>query len=135
MSTTTTKQLADGQCYKTALLALADQPLMNQFKRLGSFTQPILIHGYPRLTSGPLVGSKYGHAWIECGPWAMDVGCHEGADVKVVSKDLYYAVGQIDPEECYEYSLDVARHFAARWEHAGPWQPPPDDAIFSHDVL
>ena len=128
-ATTQLKQPASGECYKKALLALDDQPLLNQFKRLGAFAQPILVHGYPRLSAGPLKGSKYGHAWLECGAFVLNV--RDDLDALFVPKLVYYAAGQIDPEECRQYAPLVARELAADCGHAGPWEEPPDDAMFS----
>lgn len=111
-----------GQCYQATydlLLELEDDA--------------VLIHGYPRCTGDDHRGKKMGHAWIEVErlgqTWCID---HSRPD-SLIHVRMYYAAGQIDPDECKRYTRRMAISLARRSGRAGPWGKQPKDSHFAED--
>jgi len=48
---------------------------------------------------------------------------HETGDGPI-PKILFYALGRIDPEECYRYTYAEARQKCVEFGHFGPWDGP-----------
>jgi hypothetical protein len=79
-----------------------------------------LVHGRPTLKVPPFI--KYGHAWVEIdGVTVFDTEHH-----KEVPKELYYAVGNIDSEDCLVYTYSEMAAHMRKHEHWGPWELPED---------
>lgn len=78
-----------------------------------------LVHGRPRLTVSPFI--KYGHAWLEDGDLVYD------PSGRVIPRDLYYAVGEIDPAECVRYSYTDFVTKMVVHKTWGPWDISEDE--------
>jgi transposase len=85
-----------------------------------------VIHGVPLGTGGEAEGIRYPHAWVE---FTQNIG---GIDIEfiadfsngnevVVPKELYYKIGNIDPEFNRAYSIDEIEEKIEENGHAGPW--------------
>lgn len=79
----------------------------------------VIVHGRPRLTVEPYI--RYGHAWTE-----EDGELVYDPNGKVLPKDLYYAVGQIDPNECARYTYKQYVKKLVQEGHWGSWDIPED---------
>lgn len=98
---------ATGTCYKDA----AD------FVLAQDCGEALLVHGRPTLQVPPY--EPFGHAWVEVGDKVIDPATgFEGPRV------IYYALGNIDPEENIYYTVDETRTFMLSHEHWGPWEGP-----------
>lgn len=75
----------------------------------------VLVHGRPRLTCPPY--TRYGHAWVEVGDIVYDVETNVS-----VPKEIYYAVGNIDPGSCTTYTFVMVQWFLSEYGHYGPWE-------------
>jgi hypothetical protein len=105
-----------GNCYEVAGKLFMDLVigLSRPFpKELGA---AVLVHGRPTLRRPPF--RKYGHAWLEIG----DALCYDSERKLAVPKALFYAVGNIDPDECYRYDEKTFRKFVLEFGHWGPWE-------------
>lgn len=105
---------SEGDCYEAAgwLVCFEHPP------PIGS----VLVHGRPTLQRPPF--KPYGHAWIEVpGPAGITLvrEVANGRDI-LIPATLYYAIGQIDPSECYRYTRAEARRLCVAHEHWGPWE-------------
>ena len=101
-----------GDCYSACAKFIIDKFLLER----GDVGDLVLVHGRPTLTRPPHV--KYGHAWIEMmGAVAYDVE----RDVAVPIA-LFYAAGEIDPEECFYYTAEDVRKMLLEYGHYGPWE-------------
>ena len=85
-----------------------------------------VVHGVPLGTGGEAEGIRYPHAWVE---FTQNIG---GIDIEfiadfsngnevVVPKELYYKIGNIDPEFNRAYSIDEIEEKIEENGHAGPW--------------
>ena len=123
--------MTDGDCYAAAAEYLV---LRSAFRHPVGVECPagaVLVHGRPTLTRPPF--AAYGHAWVEI-PQTFAVGgveveTHTVVDVangdhRELPRAVYYAVGQIDPAECYRYTRDEAVAMLATFAHYGPWDGP-----------
>jgi hypothetical protein len=98
-----------GQCYELAGKYVLD-----------TNREATLVHGRPTLQRPPY--EKYGHAWIEEDDEVYDP-C---ADVRM-SRQVYYAIGNIDEDETREYSHEDLVDKINEFGHWGPWEGP--DAV------
>lgn len=119
-----------GKCYEKSLQVLIT----------GTFDTPdapcVLCHGYPRLTKGSgehPAGTLYGHAWLE-GQRGDVTLCIDTTTMTHCPKDLYYAVGRIDPELVRRYTKEEAWGEAKKHRHNGPWHSIPHGAAFAGSV-
>jgi hypothetical protein len=106
-----------GRCYEEAY-------------RLAQELGADLVHGFPRLTGGPFVGRLFGHAWTELNGRVMVILDNSPA---IVSRESYYAMGQIDEALCLRYSTEEARAAVVEHKHFGPWVIPeglPEEPLF-----
>jgi len=101
-----------GECFYSAGIYLMDKCLFNMEQR----KTMRLVHGNPTLKKPPFI--KYGHAWIELNEDTVFDTEHR----REVPKDLYYAVGNIDPEECFVYTYEEMAKQVKEHEHWGPWE-------------
>ena len=109
--------MREGNCYPTAariILAYAYSEDAQEIR---------LVHGTVTGQSGTaLAGVRFGHAWVEelvDGVWwAIDKS--NGNDVRIPA-GLYYAIGQIRPNEVVRYEPDEAIEMLATHKHYGPW--------------
>jgi ADP-ribose pyrophosphatase YjhB (NUDIX family) len=85
-----------------------------------------VVHGVPLGTGGEAEGLRYPHAWVE---FTQNIG---GIDIEfiadfsngnevVIPKELYYKVGNIDPEFNRAYSINEIEEKIEENGHAGPW--------------
>lgn len=83
-----------------------------------------LCHGAVTLTGGPNAGVRAGHAWLEyvvCGiTFVIDVA---GGKEGTYPAELYYRVGQVNPEEIIRYDKVELVEEILTHEHWGPWHP------------
>jgi len=77
---------------------------------------PLLVHGIVR-NSGD--GKPMGHCWIEHGD---EVICRANGNDLVLPKDLYYALGNINDENCFKYNHKEVLEWTGYTEHWGPWE-------------
>jgi len=77
-----------------------------------------LVHGMVN-GQGSLKGIRFGHAWVEVGSNVLD---HSNGKKKSMSKNVYYALGKINPGECKYYEYKDAAKFMVDKGHWGPWE-------------
>lgn len=77
----------------------------------------VLCHGYPT-GQGPIAGVKHFHAWVEDGDIVIDRS--NGKDI-TFPRDLYYAIGHINPDEVVRWTRDAAIDLILGTMHYGPW--------------
>lgn len=77
-----------------------------------------LVHGYVS-GQGQLHGYRFAHGWCE-----DDTMVYDNANGKAhrIPKPVYYAIGNIDPEECKYYDYKEANEIGYAEGHAGPWE-------------
>lgn len=127
----------DGDCYEAAASFLVLPAHMRHPFGTECPEGAYLVHGRPTLTRPPF--KPYGHAWVETRETVevvLPTGEryeHEVVTVYDVANRktilgmpgaLYYAVGKIDPAECYRYDLADARAMLLAFGHYGPWEGP-----------
>lgn len=97
-----------------------------------------LVHGYPTLQRPPF--ARFGHAWVETVEATFPVGdgttyevrvCHDPSTGAVLPRELYYAIGRIDPALCSYYDHAQAMERALATAEWGAWNTPPPDAAFA----
>lgn len=102
-----------GNCYKNAAEALV-------FDLSRQYSDWNLVHGRPTLQVPPYV--EYGHAWLES-PDGEEVHDPSAGDGGVtVPAMIYYAVGNVNPEDSFKYSKEDARRMMVEYGHYGPWE-------------
>lgn len=78
-----------------------------------------LVHGYVS-GQGSIKGYRFAHGWCEDGDEVIDVS--NGGNRKL-PKDLYYAIGNIYPNQCKYYSYKtVMENMAPKFGFKGPWE-------------
>lgn len=87
-------------------------------KPVGISDDAKLVHGMVA-GQGQLDGVRFGHCWVEDGDTVYD---HSNGRKLDIPKPVYYAIGQIDPEECYYYTKQEAVKFMVDTGHYGPWE-------------
>ena len=94
------------------------------------FSDPgvVLVHGYPTLRRSPW--KKFGHAWIEVEleGQVLVKDMSNGKDIEM-PRELYYSVGNINPDECRRYTLADLRRYVTETKHWGPWEEKLDGAL------
>lgn len=99
-----------GDCYIVA----ANAVLLDPTREL------VLVHGRPRLQCPPY--QHYGHAWVET-PDGTVIDRSSDRHVEM-SAFVYYALGNIDPDECFRYEFMDTVEKVLEFEHYGPWEGP-----------
>lgn len=114
----------DGDCFMAALVY--GQSLSSEERAAHR-----VCHGEP-LGQGPIEGVRHAHAWVE----RLDrlkfpdldrtveiVTCIDKSNGKDVAfpAELYYKVGDIDPDEVQRYTVPEASALAFEHGHWGPW--------------
>tara|TARA_Y100000310_G_C20266019_1_gene615818 strand:+ start:264 stop:635 length:372 start_codon:yes stop_codon:yes gene_type:complete len=102
---------AGGDCYQLAADWVINQSLFTDSREW------VLVHGRPLLQRAPFC--EYGHAWAERGYEVYDPQAgYRGA------KQIYYAIGKIDPDHCIVYSFKELQTMLTTYQHYGPWEGP-----------
>jgi len=112
-----------GNCYEDSLMILIEKKYDTEDETC------VLCHGYPRLTRADdefEPGTKYGHAWLERGEYAIDV-----LTESIIPKVLFYAFGCIDEAGVTRYLKTEALAEILDKSHYGPWAVEPADACFA----
>jgi len=99
---------AGGQCYSENGRTLLYSRQYNAWK---------MIHGRPTLRTKPYI--EYGHAWLESPDGEAVYDASMGREFP---KELYYAIGKINPEDSFSYTIDEARRKSLEYKHWGPWE-------------
>ena len=76
-----------------------------------------LVHGMVE-GQGSLKGLKFGHAWVEYGGKCLD---HSNGKKQEIPKTVYYAVGNIMPQQCKYYAPRETTRKMMKHRHWGPW--------------
>jgi len=76
-----------------------------------------LVHGMVE-GQGSLKGLKFGHAWVEYGGKCLD---HSNGKKQEIPKTVYYAVGNIMPQQCKYYAPRETTRKMMKHKHWGPW--------------
>lgn len=111
------KKNRNGDCFVVAGRYILDFKFM---KEGGQYT---LVHGVVT-GQGAIRGIRFLHAWIENGDMVIDKS--NGRDLNV-PKALYYALGNINPEETVRYTMREAKLKMIETGIFGPWdiaEPP-----------
>ena len=77
-----------------------------------------LVHGMVN-GQGMLEGKRYGHCWVESRNTILD---HSNGRKLEIPKDIYYAIGRVNPKECFYYTPEEAAKFMVDEGHWGPWE-------------
>lgn len=75
---------------------------------------------------GPIKGVQHGHAWVEIGDTVLDYS--NGRTIEM-PKQIYYAVGNVDPnnsDEYKTYSFKEMADISLDQGTYGPWELPKD---------
>lgn len=103
--------LTKGDCYKVAFTIATED--------LGAGLR--LCHGTVTGTAEPVLGERFGHAWVEDAAGEIVTDKANGNDV-TIDRRIYYAVGQIVDDEVTRYSAEEACVEALRTGNYGPWE-------------
>lgn len=95
-----------GNCYKSA----ANEVLKN--------SKYTLVHGVVT-GQGPLKGMEYGHAWVEYQDEVMDRANDKNFQMP---REVYYAIGNIDPNQQHKYNSEEVMEMIMKYETWGPWE-------------
>ena len=77
-----------------------------------------LVHGMVN-GQGALEGMRYGHCWVESRDTVLD---HSNGRKLEIPKQVYYALGRVNPKECKYYTAEEAAKFMVDEGHWGPWE-------------
>tara|TARA_R110002050_G_scaffold65463_1_gene141719 strand:- start:3264 stop:4016 length:753 start_codon:yes stop_codon:yes gene_type:complete len=88
-----------------------------------------LVHGMVN-GQGALEGMRYGHCWVESRDTVLD---HSNGRKLEIPKQVYYALGRIDPKECHYYTPEESAKFMAEEGHWGPWEMS-GDTVMAEDI-
>lgn len=105
-----------GDCYEAALVLMISVPPEDRPRWR-------LCHGEP-IGQGPIAGIRHGHAWCE-EQRPFHVVVHDLSNGKTIRgwpRELYYAVGRIEPDEVARYTHAEAAQHALETGHCGPWE-------------
>lgn len=95
-----------GDCYEVAANLVLENP------------EYTLVHGIVT-GQGDLRGVRYGHAWVEYEGNVIDKS--NGRELEF-PKEVYYAIGNIDPNDQYQYNAKEIRKIIQYEKHWGPWE-------------
>ena len=114
-----------GDCFEAALSFVMTVP----DDELPSYR---VCNGEP-IGQGAIEGVRHAHAWVEHTvevtwpgiegykfPLVTVIDRSNGKDVSMLAQ-LYYKLGQIEPDEVVRYEVADARRMAVRHGHWGPW--------------
>lgn len=109
----TTTDKADGDCYVVAAKLVAMESV---------FPTYLVCHG-EATGRGKIAGRRFGHAWIEgeLGEMGQVVFDFSNGGNHIVPRDVYYAMGEIDPVTVRKYTDKEALKLMLRTGHFGPW--------------
>lgn len=115
------KQNKNGDCFQAAGKYIMDVSLFDQS------SDCVLVHGIVT-GQGMVKGIRFLHAWVEKGDLVIDKS--NGRDLNV-PKNLYYALGHINPQETVRYTWKEAAHKMATTRNYGPWdiEEPPIEGL------
>lgn len=113
-----------GDCYAAAGRTLMDRWMAGEADEL------IVVHGQPTLQVAPFC--QYGHAWLEQPQTVGEVDgevltlviCTDAETGVSLPRELYYALGKIDPAQCFRYDWPSLRRWIQETGHWGPWEGP-----------
>ena len=88
-----------------------------------------LVHGMVN-GQGSLEGMRYGHCWVESKDTVLD---HSNGRKLEVPKQVYYALGKIDPKECKYYSPEESAKWMVEDGTWGPWEMS-GDTVMAEDI-
>jgi len=91
----------------------------------------VIVHGAPTLRGGPYAGNKFGHCWLESKDTAYD---YSNGNSVALDKRVYYALGNIDPDENVTYTLKEYRKKLVEKGTWGPWEGPAPEAEWLTEV-
>ena len=77
-----------------------------------------LVHGMVN-GQGALEGIRFGHCWVESRDTVLD---HSNGKKRELPKQVYYALGKVNPKECKYYTAEEAAKFMVDKGHWGPWE-------------
>lgn len=101
----------EGDCYEAAYL------LAKQLNDAGA--PAIVCHGIVTGNAEPVIGKRFGHAWVEMGDVVFD---NSNGRETATRRARYYQNGTIDPSEVRRYEWQDAMLWALRTRHYGPWE-------------
>lgn len=111
---------AKGNCYQAAGDLFMHSTMMLGKKKMDYVGKPYLVHAEVA-GKGPLDGIRFGHAWVEDDEFVYDFS---NKIERVVPKDLYYLLGQVDttdPTKYRRYTPEQAREKMLSTMHYGCW--------------
>jgi hypothetical protein len=68
---------------------------------------------------GKLSGKRYTHAWCEDGDYVIDTS--NGNNFEIL-KMLYYAIGNVNPNQGKYYSYNEVLDLSTKYGNKGPWE-------------
>ena len=95
-----------GDCYESAANIVLDE------------RHYTLVHGVVT-GQGPLAGVRFGHAWVEHEGNVIDKS--NGRELEF-PRELYYAIGNVDPSEQHRYTYKEIREMIQEHGTWGPWE-------------
>lgn len=111
---------AKGNCYQAAADLFMHSTLLLGKKKMNYVGKPYLVHAEVA-GKGPLEGIRFGHAWVEDDEFVYDFS---NKIERVVPKDVYYLLGQVnteDPKKYRRYNQQQAREKLLSTMHYGCW--------------
>lgn len=108
----------DGDCFEAAIFKareLAD-----------TYEDVRVVHGVPLGTGGEAEGLRFPHAWVEFTQMIGDFPVEFVADFSngnevIIPKQMYYQIGNIDPDFNKSFDVDEVERLIDENGHAGPW--------------
>lgn len=108
-----------GNCFEVAQKVALDAYLANPAGSLW------IVHGLPVGRGDDNLGLRYWHAWVEVvpdnsAPLVMCVDRSNGLDI-AMPKAQYYALGNLNRNWVWRFTLPEALRTQVLLEHGGPW--------------
>lgn len=102
---------ANGDCYESAARFMLGLPsaARDGFR---------LCHGVVTGNGEPVIGVRFGHAWVEVGDTVFDFS---NGQETMTRRERYYDAASIDPSEVVRYEWLDAATMLVKARHYGPW--------------
>lgn len=108
-----------GQCFDSA----QEYMLVHARAMEAHIPSVTLVHGYVTGQAGVHEGKRLSHAWVELECTPEVILCIDAAANVALLRDRYYQLGEIEPSECFRYTLDDMLEWLAK-DAVPPFQLP-----------
>lgn len=105
----------NGTCFEDHFILLHAN---SGLERAGFHFAHAMVRGSP---GTPVEGWRFAHAFLINESTGAVINVNRAGELQIVPKDLYFKLGEVDPDTLRTYTLDEACRMAVSREHYGPW--------------